>query len=286
MGAERRETLLKALVVADVGQDDVEESDAASLAAGNGQPGAREERREPHGLQRDGLSPRVRPADDHRATGLEGEVARYDLPRKIEREEQVPGALQIEPWLVDEVWERERRVPRQHGRRGPNVGQSERSCSRLCAGQRVGDERRQLREHRLLFAFDVGLQHFEPVAHGHHRPRLDEECRPTCARRVDDPRKALVGVAPDRQDPAAFALRDEAILEHPFVTGHQVFHARKHALAGCVPLAAKLAQARACAIRERAVGVEAVDELVGQRVERRVGGARLDEGGQLGAKPR
>ena len=52
------------------------------------------------------------------------------------------------------------------------------------------------------------------------------------ARRVHDPREALVRVAPHRQHPSPFALGDEAVLQDPLVARHQLLaYARASAAA-------------------------------------------------------
>ena len=78
VSTERRQALREALIVADVGEDDLEDADDAPVAARDRQAGADHERDEAHRLEGDGLSAGVRAADDHRAAGGDRQIARHD----------------------------------------------------------------------------------------------------------------------------------------------------------------------------------------------------------------
>ena len=67
VGAERRERLLDALLIADVGVDAVERLECRAARGGDGQAGLRHQREKPDGLEGDGLPAGVRPRDDERA---------------------------------------------------------------------------------------------------------------------------------------------------------------------------------------------------------------------------
>ena len=276
MRAERRQVLLQALVVAHVGEHDVEETDGAPGLARHRDPGADHQRGEPHRLQRDRLAAGVRAADDDRALRLEHEIARDDV-RQIERQEEVPRALEVEARLVDDLREDEGLVARQLRRRRPDVRDRQRPRGRVDARERVGHDGGEPRVDGLLLALHVRLEHLQAIAHGDDGARLDEQRGAAGARRVHDPGEPLVRVAPHRQHPAPLALGHEVILEDPLVARHHVLHAGEHPLTRGVPLAPELAEARAGAVGQRAVRVEAPGDLVGHLVERGIGRARVEE---------
>ena len=190
---------------------------------------------------------------------------------------------QIELRLVRHLREREHQIRRQPRRRRAHVRARDRVDRGLDARERVGEERGEPGVDGDLFALDLCLEHLEAVAHRDDGARLDEEGRPARARRVHDPGEALVRVAPDGDDPAPLALGDEVVLEDAGVFAHQLFEAVDHPLARRLVLAPQLAQTRARAVGERAVGLEAAGDLLGESVERRVGRARLVQAGGAGA---
>ena len=66
MGGERREVLFNRLVVADVGQDRIEDRQLGT-AGGNRYPRLTHQRQQPDGLQCDRLASSIRPGDDELA---------------------------------------------------------------------------------------------------------------------------------------------------------------------------------------------------------------------------
>ena len=198
----------------------------------------------------------------------------------------MPGARELEARVVRDAREGEAQIPSKTPRRRAHVGTRERVDRADHARQRIADARGQTCVDRDFLALHLRLEDLEPVAHWNHRARLDEERRAARARRVDDPREALVRIGAHGHHVPPLTLGDVAILEDPLVLPHEVVEPRQHARARRLVLRAELLQARARAIRQRAVGIERLRKLVRESVECRVGRAGFEERRRLGAARR
>jgi len=285
VGAERGEVLRHALVVADVAEHDLEDADRAAVTAGDREARAHHERDEAHRLERDGLATGIRAADHHGAARRDRQVAGdHGLEwigdaglDHVDQEEGMTRAHEVEPRFVREVGEAEMKIDGEPRRARAHVGAREGGHRAHHTREEIADASRELRVDRDLLALHLGLEHLQAVPHRDDGTRLHEERRAARAGRVHDAREALVRIRANGHDVATLALGDVAILEDPFVLRHQVVEAREHARARGLVLAAELLEARARAVGERAVGVERARQLVGQGVERGVGGAGLEE---------
>ena len=280
MSAEGGEVLAEVLVVADVGEHEIDGRHPRAVGGGHGQPRPDHERGEAERLQRHRLAPGVGAGDDHGAAGADGEIARHHRDA-VELEERVSGGDEVDRRVArrEQLREGEAQLLRELGRGGAEIGVRERVGGGREPVDVLGDLRRERDVDGLLLAGDLAVEHLLPVAHRDDGPRLHEEGGAAVARCVDDAGEPLVGVGADGEHVAPVALGPEAVLEDAFVLADELVEPTDQPVARGAPLGPELAEVRRGAIRQGPVGVERARELALQVVERGIGRARSVERG-------
>ena len=263
MGRERREAHRDRLLVADVGQDLVEDRERrlvrrrpkAALVQHGG---------EAECLQRDGLPARVRAADDERAQRAELEIDRHG-GRAVE--ERVPGSAED-----DIVAFRHKGAAPAAGERSAREHEVElgrrRRRSSVSSSRLRRDERREVAEdpRHLVPLGHLGLTQAVRVLDG--RERLYEERLSRAGRVVDDPGHTPAGRRLQREHGTARPLRHEVVLEVLAQGGvaRDLPEALGEAPAALAQLAPQAAQRRRGRVAQvRAVLLDRAADLLGDR---------------------
>ena len=232
VGTERREGLLDALLVADVGIDAVEPR-KAGLIRGYVQPGVGHHRQQAHGLEGHGLAAGVGTGDQQNAApGVQRQADRHH----VARQQRMPGAaeahtarLVLLPVAYSlTLWGRvrvgaiflsvfdDRRCGTQR-RRVAGLGHVQVQPGHDVQGKQqvfggLADAGGKLAQHALHLAL-LGQPGLAPaVAHVHGGHRLDKHRRAAVGNVVNDTCDAGAHLRLDEQHHAAVALGDEGLL--------------------------------------------------------------------------
>ena len=261
-GGEGREVLGDRLVVADHGEDPLEDRYARAFGRGDVAAGLGHEREQGEGLERDGLAARVGPGNQQqRPVGGELEIHRHDLARGVApalREEQrVACGLEVDAALAIEGRPRGLHAVGEVGAGEHPVQGAERLHER---GQLVAPRAHrlgQLGEDARGLLLLVALEGDEVVVRLHHRLGLDEKGLAALRAVVDDAAQPPAGLGPDGQHVATVPDGDEAVSEDAIALGlQQPLEVGDEAAPSLPELAAYGAEPGARAIGQGSVVVE------------------------------
>ena len=250
---------------------------------GNREPGLREQREEPGGLQDHGLAAGVRPGDDEqplirRELEIEGHgvaggarFLEHAAPqgRQPAVEERMPRGAQ-DPGAV--VRDLRQAALRQLPELDPRLERVERGQAADGAQEVVGrveHEPAELREQPLDLAPLFGRREREVVVGLDDLERLDEDGLARSRAIVHDPGHAPARRGEDGQAIAVVALNEERLAERVAAILEELRHPARHLAAPAAQARAQVLQARRRVVGDRAVGREEAARPVEQGIESR-----------------
>ncbi len=270
---------MEVLIVADVGEDGLDDREAGAVARRDREPRSQHERREAERLERDRLAARVGAGHDDRLAGARLEIARDDVDA-VEHEERVarvPEGHDERLGRGRDLGEREAELPREARGGGAHVGVDERAHGDGDGVRVLARLRGEGREDGALGAIDLGVDHLEAVARLDDGLRLHEDGGAARARGVHDAGEALVRIGAHGEDVAAVALGEVAVLEEVGVARRELLELANEAIAHVAALGAEGRELGGRAVRDAAVGLEGDVERALEGVELGVRRARVAE---------